>query len=122
MTLAQLEIWYKGCTEYYLTIKETLVDEVKAVTVQPAIPVATPAIPIVETKSYLNVIKSINLIEEFNWGSRPMNSYLVTFENFNGNFIINCATAAEQKQPVAGSVISHQLKGTKIVKYKFIKI
>jgi hypothetical protein len=122
MTLEQLEVWYKGCTEHYLSTKEKLAGEMVSTIVQPAIQITQPVIPKPKTPEYINCVKTIQLLEQFNWGTRPMNSYLITFENFNGSFILNCATAAEQKQPVAGSIIKHQLKGTKLVSYKFIKI
>jgi hypothetical protein len=119
MNLEQLEVWYKGCTEHYLTTKEKLVGEIAAI--QPVNPPAPqPAKP--ESREYINVVKSIQLVENWNWGNRPMHTYLIQFDNFNGNFTLNCATEKEQKQPQVGTVIKHQLQGTKLIKFKFIKI
>jgi hypothetical protein len=122
MTLAQLEIWYKGCTEYYQLLKEQLVEEVKANTVTPAIPVGEPAKAKPVSREYINIVKSIQLLEKWNWGNRPMYTYLIQFENFHGNFTLNCATETEQKQPQVGTAIKHQLSGTKLIKFKFVKI
>jgi hypothetical protein len=121
MTLDQLEVWYGGCTESYILLKEQLTQQMVATTVTPAIPIV-PTKQIVQPNEFINVVESITFIEQYNWGNRPMNSYLIKFENLDGNYILNCATETEQKQPVVGTIIKHQLNGVKITKYKFVKI
>lgn len=124
MNQEELQVWFKGCVEYYNTNCEdgkemcyeyqNYVDWLKSK--------LTPKKKYVQGIEYISTIETIHFITHFMWGERPMNSYLITLEGVEGNFTLNMATIKEQEQPKIGSIIRHYITGTKITQFKFISI
>ena len=112
MNQEELEVWYKGCTEHYRTFSTKPVVE----------QTPQPKEILINGKEYLNIIEEIIFINQFCWVNRPMNCYLIKFKNVQGNFTLNIATAAEQEQPIVGTIVRHYITGTKITQFKIVKI
>jgi hypothetical protein len=125
MTQEELQVWFKGSVEYYNTNCEEgfeMAYEYRSYVEWLKQQLSQKKETYVQGVEYISTIQTIQLITQFMWGERPMNSYLITLEGVNGNFTLNMATILEQEQPQVGSVLRHYITGTKITTFRIINV
>jgi hypothetical protein len=125
MTQQELQVWFKGCVEYYNTNCEDGLEmcyEYRNYVEYLKKQLSQKKETYVQGVEYVSTIETIQFVTQFKWNERPMNSYLITLDGVEGKFTLTMATIDEQAQPQVGTIIRHYITGTKITTFKFVAI
>jgi hypothetical protein len=126
MTQEELQVWFKGSVEYYNTNCEEgfeMAYEYRSYVEWLKQQLSQKKETYVQGVEYISTIQTIQLMTQFMWNERPMNSYLITLEGVNGNFTLNLPTNMAAGQNLV-LIITQDATGSRVMTsnagYKFV--